>query len=396
MIFREILLPPVDDAEMKRLYHKRWETATNNEEVEKIRKYHTTKLLLINKQFNAEACKLLSEERYYQSFVPSYLIYAGYSYSIYSGYPDLEAPLKNLPPFELLPTVRNIQLTLPVAWVSTKLLDHQDHYIDLFAKLLSVPCNDLASESPRLRNLTVYLPCRCPENHGYKAGDRRPAHLQCFHADKVAALLAPIRRLRARSIRFVLDCTSQVIAELQPVFQDIVAIVQSSKPIESLTSKQNEWFELRLEAKRRGFFEEISRELKSAWYDIGDRYRIRPYATVEEETYQFHMQRPRQRLEESLDERVKIWSMCSVRIYCYNTKFVEVAGKSTKKDASPWRQGTKLTRSLNPSRERPRTAPAASHEPRIQYNLSDRFIAFRRSLESILKYAIRLRNLSCK
>ncbi|KAL8903310.1 MAG: hypothetical protein Q9171_007446 [Xanthocarpia ochracea] len=299
MIYREITLPPVDDAEMKRLYHKGWETETNDKEVEKLRQYHTTKLLLINKQIKAEACKLLSEEGYYQSFVPSYYVYSGYSDSVYTGCPDLEHPLKDLPPFELLSTVRNIQLTLPAAWVSTKLLDHQDRYIGLFAKLLSVPCNDLASESPQLKNLTVYLPCnRCAENHGFMAGYRRPAHLQCFHADKVAALLAPIRRLRARSIRFVLDCRSHVFAELQPVFQDIAAIVQSSEPIEPLTSRQNEWFELRLEAKRRGFYEEVSGELTCAWYDIGDRYLIWPYSPGTGDTYQFHLKRARQRLEE--------------------------------------------------------------------------------------------------
>ncbi len=274
MIYREIMLPPVDDAEMKRLYHedwktatyeeeveryrkvwetapngeeivsyyKDWETATNDEEVEKLRQYHTTKLLLINKQIKAEACKLLSEEHYYQSFVPPY--------SVYSGYPDLENPLKDLPPFELLPMVRNTQLTLPVEWVSTKFLGYQDYHHDLFANLLGVPCNDLASESPRLKNLTVYLPCGCPDYSEFVAGYRRAANMQCFCPDKVAALLAPIRRLRARSIRFVLDCTPQVIAELQPIFQDITAIVQSSEPVEPLTSRQKEWFELRLEAKR--------------------------------------------------------------------------------------------------------------------------------------------------
>ncbi|KAL8857702.1 MAG: hypothetical protein Q9178_005737 [Gyalolechia marmorata] len=306
MIYREIMLPPVDDAEMKRLYHKDWktaiyeekveryhkdcETATNDEECQKLRQYHTTKLLHINKQIKAEASKLLSEERYYQSFVPSY--------SAYSGYPDLENPLKDLPPFELLPTVRNIQLTLPVEWVSTKFLGYQDYHHDLFAKLLSVPCNDLASESPRLKNLIVYLPCGCPDNSRFVARYRKAANMRCFRPDKVAALLAPIRRLRARSISFILDCTSQVVAELQPVFQDISAIVQSSEPKEPLTSRQSEWFELRLEAKRRGFFEEINLELTSAWYEIGDWYDIQPHPPVEEEIYPFHMERARQRLEE--------------------------------------------------------------------------------------------------
>ncbi|KAL8780918.1 MAG: hypothetical protein Q9213_006258 [Squamulea squamosa] len=291
MIYREVVLPDVDDAEMKRAYRRHWHGGSNVREGEKEKCAEALNFLLINKQINAEASKILEEERYYRSPVNWF--------DCYINKKDIESSFGHLSNMETLPTVRNVEITMSWAFVRTDYSrDCQTEWNDMESRMLGILCNDLASYSPRLKNVVVYLPCQCPDDHTWRVQYDRGAHWQrCFNADGLSPLLAPIRRLRSHNIRFVHECKSPVIAELQHVFQEYTAKVQSSEPVERYSREQIEWFDLRLQAKRRGVYEQIKNDLIKAWFYINDWSNDQVRNPSEQRIFQYYFEKARDRLE---------------------------------------------------------------------------------------------------
>ncbi|KAL8767732.1 MAG: hypothetical protein Q9209_005818 [Squamulea sp. 1 TL-2023] len=295
MIYREVVLFNVSDAEMKRRYHAECTMENNEDEVKRLKRNHTKNLQLANRQIKTEASKVQIEERYYQSEVDPM------RWSSPKTWEDLDQPLCHLPPFEALPTVHNVEIIIPGAFFGSHYsADCQNYWSVLTTKLLSVLCDDLASQCLRLRNVVVYLPCECAHDHRWIVQHRRGSNWQrCFRADGLAWLLDPIGRIRSRNIRFVHECKSPVIAELQPVFWEFIAMVQSSMPAASLPEKHNDWLALRLEAKRRGQYERIKEDMRQAWMYMDDWLLFPPPGLPEVEwmTFQYNFEKARDNLE---------------------------------------------------------------------------------------------------
>ncbi|KAL8774245.1 MAG: hypothetical protein Q9209_000996 [Squamulea sp. 1 TL-2023] len=234
-------------------------------------------LLLANKQINLEASRVLWREDYFHSVVV--LVGCGVNVKGRWYFLDLERPVRHLPPVEQLPKLRNIHIHLPTASTDADFTtDLKAEWNTLSSNLIGLVCNDLAFLCPRLTNVVIYLSCRCPGQQSIKDDPRPemaallhgPDWQRCFKADGLTRLLQPIRRLRADKIRFRHDCKAPLVAELEPIFRDFTGIVQSSEPVEALTSIHCDWQNLRLEAKRRGHYERVRDELRRAWFGLRD------------------------------------------------------------------------------------------------------------------------------
>ncbi|KAI4241183.1 MAG: hypothetical protein L6R40_004719 [Gallowayella cf. fulva] len=252
MVYREFVSPPKDDAELKRWFH--WENSleARNKERERERQEESdaTNLLLTNRQISGEASDILWRYRYFESQVESSAV--GLQGRIFGP------RLCCIPSLDVLPKLRNILITLGSANLDSQLTTFTHiHGHSLATKFLGLLSNDLASHSAHLNNVTVYLPCWCQHDHLY--------HGRCFAVDGIERLLAPLGRIRARSLRFVCDCKRPMVSELQPVIEDLAAIVQSTEPAEPLSSQHTKWMSIRQEARRRGQLEQMKQDLVRSW-----------------------------------------------------------------------------------------------------------------------------------
>lgn len=136
------------------------------------------------------------------------------------------------------------------------------------ARILNVLCSTVASQHLRLKQILVYIPCYCSADDAW-AKHSRESKIdieRCFPADGLARILEPIRKLRVRRIRFLHECMSPHIAELQGVFQDLTDTVQSSTTGNTVSSDEIEWCNLWQEAQRsKPLSYTVKRHLKEAW-----------------------------------------------------------------------------------------------------------------------------------
>ncbi|KAI4266433.1 MAG: hypothetical protein L6R38_008743 [Xanthoria sp. 2 TBL-2021] len=252
MIYREIVLSHEDENKMR----KGFQWLSEYEEVKEAkasRRNDAANFLLTNKQLNFEASRILLEERYYRNFITWRTVDAPVT-----TVADDEVPLRHSSPFELLWTSRNLEIIMPEPLnyrpYGTEDLDFATAGDDHDAKNTGVFCNDLASHGRRLKNVVVYLPCECSREDPSWLGPLRAGRdwQRCFPTERLLRHLAPLRRLRARRLRFVHKCKSPVIAEIQPILRNLVGTVQSSNPVEPLSKDQSDWCSLREEARQKG------------------------------------------------------------------------------------------------------------------------------------------------
>ncbi|KAI4217798.1 MAG: hypothetical protein LQ349_009020 [Xanthoria aureola] len=276
MIYRYAVLSHDDEIEVKGGFI--WASKIDDEaEANASRRSDAANLLLTNKQLSFEASTILSEERYYQNDIVWGTFYAP---NIKAAYDEI--PLRCSSPFELYPKIRNIDIIVPqLRPVRLSSIGHShtchgceqreveiSHACDdRYTKLTGVVCNDLASCSPRLRNVVVHLPCECTTWDFALFGQVRASSdsQRCFPAERLERALAPIRRLRVRRLRFIHKCQSPtVVAEILPILQDLIATVQSSNPVAPLSKDERVWYDARLEARQKGLEQRCQWDLDRA------------------------------------------------------------------------------------------------------------------------------------
>ena len=309
MIYREIVLSLRDETGMARLYHAYGALAPQTPKVEnpkhKLRREDAMNLMLTNTRTRLEASQVLIEERFLRSIIR----WGCFAHNIVDTAND-EIPLYLLPPNELLPTIQNLDIVIPNAWyfydakdrVPWAQLDNSFEYG--LARTLSVLCCTLASQNLGLKVILVYIPCYCSSKITYAKYDRenRIYKERCFPADGLARILEPIRKLQARRIQFVLECTSTHVAELQGVFQDLTDAVQSSATREAVSKDEIVWCNLWQEAQQRSpFSNTIERHLDEAWNYMNGCLTELEWPVVEPEMYpqycKYHLEAARQDLE---------------------------------------------------------------------------------------------------
>ncbi|KAL8644513.1 MAG: hypothetical protein Q9226_007726 [Calogaya cf. arnoldii] len=150
MIYRELMLSNEDETEMKTGNPPYMKSQLQEvKEARKSRRNDGASLLLTNRQLQFEASKVLVEERYYRTDL-AYTVIDGPRLTV----ADDEVPLYHSSPFELLSTIRNIQISLaemfnhrPYGKLDIKYALGND---DIDAKHTHMFCNDLASHAGRL------------------------------------------------------------------------------------------------------------------------------------------------------------------------------------------------------------------------------------------------------
>ncbi|KAL8995825.1 MAG: hypothetical protein Q9169_004515 [Polycauliona sp. 2 TL-2023] len=252
MIYREIVLSQVKDPGLARLYDDYgFDTRKPGEHHNKPKRDDAMSLMLTNKQINAEACALLSEERFFQSSIN----WGNFVHNIVNMADD-EIALGRLSPIELLRTSRNMEIIISSEWLLYHTLGigleplTYGYSAYNHAEALSVLCNSLASQSLRFKNVVVAMPCYCtaPDFMAkYELTPRTDKH-RCFPADGLEHLLAPLGRLRAHRIQFVHECESPHTAELHAIFHGVAATVQSLTPMTGVSKEESEWSNLWQEA----------------------------------------------------------------------------------------------------------------------------------------------------
>ncbi|KAI4275235.1 MAG: hypothetical protein LQ337_003374 [Flavoplaca oasis] len=309
MIYREIVLSLRDQTGMARLYHAYGALLLQKPKIEnpkhKLRRKDAMNLMLTNTQTRIEASQVLMEERFLRSIIR----WGCFAHNIVDVAND-EIPLYRLHPNELLSTIQSLEIVVPNAWyfydakdrVPWAQLDNSFEYG--LARTLSVLCCTLASQGLGLKKILVYIPCYCSSDNIYAKDDRenRIYKERCFPADGLARILEPIRKLRASRIRFVHQCTSPHIAELQGVFQDLTDAVQSSTTGTAVSKDETVWCNLWQEAQRRKPFSyTIERHLDEAWNYMNGCLTELDWPVVGPEMYpqkcRYHLEEARQDLE---------------------------------------------------------------------------------------------------
>ncbi|KAL8672033.1 MAG: hypothetical protein Q9168_003485 [Polycauliona sp. 1 TL-2023] len=278
-------------------------------------------LMLTNKQIRLEASEILSEGRFLQSTI---------GFSWFSKVDDdmvkvAADEIQMCPPTQLLQSSRNFKVILPSLWYDMQDPLHAGHSRILqeegaYAQKLDVFCTNIASKVSQTKHIDVYLPCYCSSDDYKSNAEFR--HLyglhkeRCFPTTGLTRVLAPLRKLRARHIRFVQECKSRHIAELHAIFQDITTVVQSSTPADASVD-QIEWCNILSESKRRRIWNmNIHYDLREAWLYLNDIFAEHREAFAndyifgyerdalrESETHQDRYQRLLRRARQMLDER---------------------------------------------------------------------------------------------
>ncbi|KAL8851718.1 MAG: hypothetical protein Q9221_003328 [Calogaya cf. arnoldii] len=310
MIYREIVLSQIDDTGLKKLWHDHWNRVRGpkpKDQGHELRRNDALNLMLTNTRIKDEASAILSKER----FLRSTILWGSFGRAMVTVADD-EIPLRSLHPVELLRASRNIEISIPSAWRYYHYIDLKwhapigdcdDHFEPGQAEVLSVLCNNLASQAQRLKSVLVYLPCYCSTDcptASYDHMDKKDSQ-RCFPANGLAPILEPLLRIRARRIRFVHGCKSPVIAELHAVFEDLIATVESSTPVLPLSYDEIEWCDLWQEAHQRVCPWELSDHLLEAWCYMNSRFtQLRPprvEPAMYQDKYRHHLQEARTFLE---------------------------------------------------------------------------------------------------
>ena len=328
MIYRDIMLSQEDEDIIKTGF--RWDELAYSPDVleaKKARRKDAANFLLTCKQVSLEASYILSEERYYRVDNEYTWLRAGEM-----KVPDDEMPLydavrtesaiheiawSHSPPLDLLPLIRNLEISVtePYSRRRNGILDLETalETDDFSAKNLGVLCSDLVSHAHWLRSLVIYIPCECSrEPASWLRRLRENGDWQrCFSLERLARQLAPLRRLRVRHFRFVQKCHSPHIAEIQPLLQDIMATVQSSRQVDLLGEDWNDWWNLRCEAHQKGMPSFSSYHVvgalhsMSSWYT--DSHQFDRWGKSYRDQYQEYLQALRAELEtHSWDEELML------------------------------------------------------------------------------------------
>lgn len=302
MIYREIVLSHEDENIMRKGFH--WLSEYEEVKEEKAsRRNDAANFLLTNKQLNFEASRILSEERCYRNFITWRTVDAPVT-----TVADDEVPLRHSSPFELLWTIRNLEIIMPEPLIhrpyGTEDIDFAIAGDDHDAKDTGVFCNDLASYGRRLKNVVVYLSCECSREDPFWLRSLRVGRdwQRCFPTERLVRHLAPLERLRARRLRFVHKCKSPVIVEIQPILRNLVGTVQSSNPVEPLSKDQSDWRSLREEARQKGLLGCIRWPLRGALMNMSSCFTDSRLFNTQGKAFQAQYQDQLQRLRASLNE----------------------------------------------------------------------------------------------